>query len=270
MTTLGWLALGLAALLVTGPAVVPARADELAARRRLATAPGAEAGHAMASVRRAVAPAVAGTVLMIAWALGPALGVAAGAVALCAWGLARDAGRRRSAAARDADLLAAVRVLVAELEAGTRPAAALGAAADVAAAHRPALQAAAAEATAGGDAGALLAADPATRALGLAWQLGHDAGTALADVLARVAADLAAAAEQRRAVGVALSGPRASAAVLTGLPVLGLVMGTAMGARPVAFLLESSAGRLVAGAGVLLDVAGVWWMWRILRAASAV
>ena len=76
------------------------------------------------------------------------------------------------------------------------------------------------------------------------------------------------AADQRRAVAVALSGPRASAAVLTGLPVLGLLMGTAMGARPWAFLLESPGGRVLAAAGVLFDVAGVCWMRRILRVAG--
>ncbi len=269
MTALGWLALGAAVLLVTGPAAVPDRAGRLAAGRRLAAAAGADARGAPASLRRAAGPAAVGTVLVVASLLGPALGLAAAAVALCTWGLARDAVRRRAAAARDADLLAAVRVLVGELEAGTRPGAALGAAAEVGAAHRQALQAAAVEAAAGGDAGASLAADPATRALGLAWQLGSDTGTALAGVLARVAADLAAAQEQRRAVGVALSGPRASAAVLTGLPALGLAMGTAMGARPAAFLLESPAGRLVACAGVLLDVGGVWWMRGILRSAAA-
>ena len=69
----------------------------------------------------------------------------------------------------------------------------------------------------------MLVADPHTRALGLAWRLGHDTGAALGAVLARVADDLAAAAEQRRAVAVALAGPRASAAVLTGLPLLGLL-----------------------------------------------
>jgi tight adherence protein B len=114
----------------------------------------------------------------------------------------------------------------------------------------------------------VLAADPDTRPVGIAWQLGEDTGAALAGVLGRVAADLGAADEQGRTVAVALAGPRASAALLTGLPLVGIAMGTAMGARPIAFLTTTQAGRLVCCVGVLLDVAGVLWMGRILRRAE--
>jgi tight adherence protein B len=104
--------------------------------------------------------------------------------------------------------------------------------------------------------------------LGIAWQLGADAGIALAAVLGRVANDLVAAHEQRRAVAVALAGPRSSAAVLAGLPVLGLVLGCVLGARPEVFLLGSDTGHVVACAGVLLDLAGLAWMRAILRRAE--
>jgi tight adherence protein B len=89
-------------------------------------------------------------------------------------------------------------------------------------------------------------------------------------VLTHLAHDLAAVAEQRRAVAVALSGPRSSAAVLTGLPVLGIALGAAMGARPLPFLFGAGPGRAVCAAGVVLDAAGVLWMRRIVRRAQAV
>jgi tight adherence protein B len=79
---------------------------------------------------------------------------------------------------------------------------------------------------------------------------------------------LADAEEQRRTVGVALAGPRSSAALLTGLPLVGIGLGAAMGARPWEFLLGSPAGRIVCCVGVVLDTAGVLWMRRILRRAE--
>ncbi len=87
-------------------------------------------------------------------------------------------------------------------------------------------------------------------------------------MLARVAADLAAADMQRRTVAVALAGPRSSALLLSGLPLLGIALGAAMGARPVPFLLGDPLGRVLCCVGVLLDAAGLLWMRRILRVAA--
>lgn len=207
-------------------------------------------------------------VLVVARGWGPAVAGALAAIIGTVGAVSRDAVRRRAAARRRADLLAAVALLVAELEAGARPGAALAAAAELGGVDAAVLHRAARAADAGGDAAAELATTEHTRALAVAWSLGQDTGSALAGVLGRVAADFSAADEQRRQVGVALSGPRSSAAVLTGLPVLGVVLGVAMGADPVSFLLDSSAGRLVCSAGVLFDVAGVLWLRRILRSAE--
>jgi tight adherence protein B len=120
----------------------------------------------------------------------------------------------------------------------------------------------------GGDAAAVLEAAPATRALGCAWRLGERTGAGLAAVLARVSADLEQEEQQRRAVAVALAGPQASATVLAGLPVLGLLLGAAMGGHPLAFLVGTRAGSLVGATGVLLDVAGLAWLRAILRRAD--
>jgi tight adherence protein B len=95
-----------------------------------------------------------------------------------------------------------------------------------------------------------------------------ESGAPLADVLGRVAADLADHEQQQRSVAVALAGPRSSAALLAGLPVIGVALGAAMGARPLGFLFGTPPGRLVCCAGALLDAAGVIWTQRLMLRAE--
>jgi tight adherence protein B len=159
-------------------------------------------------------------------------------------------------------------VLIGELEAGSRPAAALGAARDAAPLHAAAFGAAAAASSGSADAGAALLGYPDTRSIGLAWQLGADTGMALAAVLDRVAADLHAEREHRRIVEAVLAGPRASALMLAGLPLVGIALGAAMGARPLTVLTASLGGQLLCLVGVLLDVTGLLWMRRLLARAE--
>lgn len=139
-------------------------------------------------------------VLLAGFAFGAALAVLLGAV----WIVLRDAAGTRVLLRRRAELLVAVRVLVAELDAGARPPAALVAAADVAPLYERVLRAAAEAAASGGDAGGALVDAADTQTMGVAWQLGQSTGMALSGVLERVATDLGAADEQRRVVAVAL------------------------------------------------------------------
>lgn len=230
-------------------------------RRTGGRRPGARAAHGLVLV------GLSGTAA--GWAAGGApVAAGTGAVLLALAVLARDTARGRRSARERRRLLDAFRLLVADLEAGAGPAQALGAAGEVCP-HRPEFRQAAVAAAAGRDAAAALAAsgDPHVRALGLAWALGAASGAALADVLGRVAADLAEVDARRRAVAVAVAGPRASALMLSGLPALGLVLGAAMGAHPLSFLLAGP-GRIVGGAGLLLDAAGLCWIRRILRRAG--
>lgn len=269
MTTQGWVAIAAALVLASVPAAAPARVERLAGAGRLGAAGRA---HPRGRPRSLPAPALVRLGMIVAVgsiALTGGVLLAAAAAAACgtAWFVARDAARRRLAAARHGQLVMALRVLIGDLESGARASAALSAAAELAPAHAVVLTSAAAAAETG-DAGTVLAADPSTRAIGFAWRLGEQAGAELSGVLARVARDLAAEQEQRRSVAVALAGPRASATVLAGLPLLGVALGAAMGARPWAFLIGAGPGRGVCCVGVLLDVAGVLWMRRILRRAE--
>lgn len=267
MTTT-WLALAAAIGCAWVPESGDARLGALAAHGRLASL----ATHRRAARRihwsRVIGIATAAAAAGVVLTAGLVLGIAVAAAGWTAARLARELAHRRAATDAQDQLVRAVRVLVGELEAGSRPAAALLAAADTAPRYAATLHAAAVGAAGSGDAAGVLCHEPDTRMLGLAWRLGADSGAALAGVLARVAAELAAVHEQRRTVTVALAGPRSSAAVLACLPLLGIGLGALLGARPWAFLLGSDAGHLVAGIGVLLDLAGLMWMRAILRRAE--
>jgi tight adherence protein B len=279
MTAAGWIAVAVAVLLLVRPAsrslrlVGLARAGRLA-ERAVTTSSGSSSrspaagrrGRAAVSVGIAAAVAV-GVFLAVHGAA--VLVVPLAAVVGVAVVLARDLVRRRRADARSRAVTLAVRLLVGELEAGAQPPAALRAAA-TAAPDVTELEEAARAAAAGEDPAAVFAAsaDPRMRVLGTAWRLGNASGVALAAVLGRVAGDFATAEEQRRSVGVALAGPRASATLMAGLPLLGIGLGTTMGARPVQLLTTGSAGRLLCCAGVLLDAGGVFWMRAVVRRAA--
>ncbi|MGT2461818.1 type II secretion system F family protein [Sinomonas atrocyanea] len=93
-------------------------------------------------------------------------------------------------------------------------------------------------------------------------------GSALADVLERLAAQLEADADAVAARSVALAGPRATAKVLSILPVAGLGLGMLMGADPFGVLVSTPLGAMCLGLGAALTVAGRWWSTRLVRSAS--
>lgn len=274
MTSAAWALVALALLLVGRPAPGADRIRRLRERERLRLAvrrhrsPSTGLGR---SVPRAAGVAVlSASVVGIGVVLGLATAVATVACVGTALRFGLDRVRGRAGAARRRDLLGAVRVLVAEVEAGSGAEAALSSAARAGPLVAADLAAAAAVAAAGGSAGSALAGsrDADLRRVGLAWSVGDDAGAPRALVLGRVADDLAGAEDQRRAVEVALAGPRASAAVLAALPLLGVGLGVAMGADPLGVLAAPGAGRALACAGVLLDLAGLWWMRRLVLGAQ--
>jgi len=101
-----------------------------------------------------------------------------------------------------------------------------------------------------------------------AGQLAGVLGAPLAQVLERVAAGLATAAEVDGERRSALAGPRATARVLTGLPVLGVALGAAVGADPVGVLLGGGVGTVALMTGIALVLVGRWWIARLVRAAG--
>lgn len=96
----------------------------------------------------------------------------------------------------------------------------------------------------------------------------RELGAPPAEVLVRVAEALEA--DERAAVArrTALAGPRATARLLLWLPVLGLVLGAALGARPWEVLLDGGTGTVLGGAGALLALAGRRWSQRLVDRAT--
>jgi tight adherence protein B len=141
----------------------------------------------------------------------------------------------------------------------------------------------AAEAALGGDAGDLAAAlelvavapsaAPADTLDGLVrlaacWRVAARSGAALAPAIDRVADALQAELELARALATALAAPRATAKLLACLPLAGLLLGTAIGARPMSFLFGSPAGVSCLVGAALFDAAGLAWARRIARRAA--
>ena len=104
--------------------------------------------------------------------------------------------------------------------------------------------------------------------LAAAWQVTDAAGARLAGPATRLAETARAADAVRRELDAALAGPRATAGLLSMLPVAGVLLGSALGADPLAFLVSSGAGRVCLLAGTLLIAAGVGWTEAIVRRAG--
>lgn len=189
-------------------------------------------------------------------------------------------GAAKAAAARRASVVELCDGIATELAAGRPPAAALASAADVLTdgpvAQEPQELAAVADtARAGGDVPAAL--EQASRIPGYeslrllagCWRIGVERGGMLADVIEGLADALRDEREHRDEIALQLAGPRASARMLAGLPVLGLLMAMALGADPFGFLLGTLPGAACLCLGVSLDALGLWWTHRIAAAAES-
>ncbi|MFC5657966.1 type II secretion system F family protein, partial [Streptomyces nogalater] len=108
--------------------------------------------------------------------------------------------------------------------------------------------------------------------LGLAacWRVAVDQGAGLAAGLDRLDGALRAERDGRADLRAQLAGARATAVLLAVLPVLGLLLGTAMGADPLRVLLHTGAGLGCLSVGAVFEAAGMWWAMRIVRGAEAV
>jgi tight adherence protein B len=106
------------------------------------------------------------------------------------------------------------------------------------------------------------------RLLAACWRIGVERGGAPASVIEALADALRDEEAHRGAIAAQLAGPRATARLLAGLPLLGLGMAAALGARPLAFLFGTVPGMACLVVGVGLDVLGLWWTRRLARAAE--
>ena len=192
---------------------------------------------------------------------GVAGAVAAGVVlAVLSSGLREREDRKR----RD-DLHLALSVLCGELEAGSPPSRAVASAGE--AVPRYARELAGVLRGSPADPARFEESVGALEPVAVAWRIADRTGAPLADVLGRVRADIDAERALLREVAAAVAAPRSSAALLAALPLLGIGLGAAIGARPLAVLLTTSAGHVMLVLGVTLDAIGILWAARIVRRA---
>ncbi|MEE2522269.1 hypothetical protein V1639_03450 [Pseudarthrobacter sp. J75] len=92
-------------------------------------------------------------------------------------------------------------------------------------------------------------------------------GCPLADVLARLAAQLEVEDDADAARQTALAGPRSTVTLLSWLPLTGLGLGIALGVDPLAMLLGTPLGIAALMAGAVLTVLGRVWSARLVRSA---
>ncbi|MFL6127661.1 MAG: type II secretion system F family protein [Mycobacteriales bacterium] len=164
--------------------------------------------------------------------------LAGGAAGVLVAGSAAARGRRR----RDAALVESIGALAADLRAGRQPAEAMTA--DPAAAHL------------------------SSAAVAAVWTVAERSGAPAAAVLDRVEQDLRTRERQRREVTAQLAGARSTAALLAVLPVLGIGLGSAMGARPLSVLFGTGRGQAALLVGAGLDALGLLWTARIVATAG--
>ncbi|MDS1270021.1 type II secretion system F family protein [Lipingzhangella sp. LS1_29] len=105
--------------------------------------------------------------------------------------------------------------------------------------------------------------------LAACWRVAATAGGSLADAVTQLGVGLAAEQANRRELRAQLAGPRATALLVSLLPILGLALATATGAKPLEFLLTTPTGLVLLCVGLGLDLAGLYWTRRMVRGALA-
>ncbi|MEV7958471.1 type II secretion system F family protein [Streptomyces sp. NPDC088141] len=165
-------------------------------------------------------------------------------------------------------------VVVGELRAGQEPGQALLVAVRGTGAMGTAEAGVSAAARFGGDVPAALgqaAREPGLDGLaGVAacWRVAVDGGAGLAAGLDRLEGALRSERRRREELRAQLAGAWSTVAVLALLPVLGLGLGAALGADPLAVLLHTPAGLVCLVVGGALEAAGLCWAGRIVRAGE--
>jgi tight adherence protein B len=171
----------------------------------------------------------------------------------------------------------AIDVLSGELQIGAHPATAFAVAAEETAGPVGAsCRAVAARARLGADVAAGLrgvaetsALAPQWERLAVCWQLATDHGLAMSPLMRAAQRDIAERQRFSGQVRSAMAGARATATILAALPVLSVLMGQLIGARPLPFLLGGGLGGWLLVVGLTLICGGLLWADRITDRAAA-
>ena len=105
--------------------------------------------------------------------------------------------------------------------------------------------------------------------LAAAWGVATAAGAPLAACLRELAGSFRDLGQVHRDLAVALAGPNATARMVMGLPLVGILFGSVLGFNTLQTLFLTGPGLACLGAGALLMVAGARWNRRLVRSARA-
>jgi len=177
--------------------------------------------------------------------------------------------RKQQSAQQTQRIIDALAALDAELKSGQPPNSALIRAADV----PPLWPAALAAIGMGGDVAQALRIDaqhlPQLLQLAACWQVGARSGSGMSAAVGRLLQSLRHNEELRATLEAELAGPRASAKILSGLPLIGLLLGIMMGADPVGWLVGNPIGWACLVSGLALTATGAVWSQRMVRTVEA-
>jgi tight adherence protein B len=213
--------------------------------------------------------------LVLTWLVPVPVTVSAGAIV----GTVALRRRRRTIedrrAAESVALQSALEVLVGELRVGAHPVGAFTVAAEeVSGRVADGMRAVAARARLGADVAAGLddvaVVSPLPmhwQRLAVCWRLAEARGLAVATLMQTAAQDIVQRERFSSRVTAAMAGARTTAAMLAGLPVIGIALGQLIGAEPIAFLIAPGVGGWLLVVGVLLACAGLLWSDRIVAGA---
>ena len=112
-------------------------------------------------------------------------------------------------------------------------------------------------------------ARPELRYLAACWQVGINSGAGLAASISSLYLALRAQQEIRGHLEAELAGPRATAATLGFLPIVGIGLGYMLGAQPLTWFFSSLLGLGTLIFGVGLTLLGLWWTSRIAHGVEA-
>ena len=162
-------------------------------------------------------------------------------------------------------LIDALAALDAELKSGQPPNSALVRAAD----EPPLWPAALAAVRIGGDVGQALRVDaqslPLLGHLAACWEVASHSGSAMSASVRQLLQSSRQNEELRATLEAELAGPRATAKILSGLPLIGLMLGIMLGADPVGWLVGTPIGWGCLVTGLLLTAIGATWSQRMVR-----
>ncbi|TFB48390.1 type II secretion system F family protein, partial [Cryobacterium tagatosivorans] len=105
--------------------------------------------------------------------------------------------------------------------------------------------------------------------LAAAWGVATQAGAPLAACLRELAASFRDVGQVHRDLAVALAGPKATARMVMGLPLVGILFGSVLGFNTVQTLFLTVPGLVCLATGTLLMLAGARWNGRLVRSARA-